>query len=388
MKCALVVGGASGLGLAMVRKLLEEKYEKIYVADRVDPPFTAPEIEPVRMNLVNSDFSALDSLLPVDTLIITAGFGRLCLFEDLTEAEIVNSFRVNSLAAIRIIKRYYDRLLSAEPFRCAVIGSIAGLIASPMFSVYSATKAAICKFTEAVNTELEKSGTPNRILNVSPGSIAGTSFNGARETDLDGLRELAQEIFSKMEQKETLYIPNYDEVYRRVLQNFADDPHGFALDSFDYKLKSGRMRSTPQVKVGYLTGTFDLFHIGHLNLLKRAKQYCDYLIVGVHKDASHKGKKTYISFEERMEIVKSIRYVDRVVESKPEDIDAYPELHYDLLFVGSDYKGTERFRRYEEYFADKNVKIIYFPYTDGTSSTKLRAILEQDLASLQEDQTK
>ena len=123
--------------------------------------------------------------------------------------------------------------------------------------------------------------------------------------------------------------------------------------------------------MGYLSGTFDLFHIGHLNLLKRAKAECDYLIVGVHRSGSWKGKETYIPFEERCKILESNRYVDRVVESPNEDSDAWNLFHYDKLFVGSDYEGTERFKRYEALLEGK-AQIIYFPYTKSTSSTQLR----------------
>ena len=140
-------------------------------------------------------------------------------------------------------------------------------------------------------------------------------------------------------------------------------------------MQSGRVANKPQVVVGYLSGTFDLFHIGHLNLLRRAKEHCDYLIVGVHKSGAWKGKETFIPFEERRAIVESVKYVDMAVESFTEDVDAYAVYKYDKLFVGSDYKGTERFLRYEEYFKDKGVQIIYFPYTQGTSSTQLRGAL-------------
>lgn len=129
--------------------------------------------------------------------------------------------------------------------------------------------------------------------------------------------------------------------------------------------------------IGYLSGTFDLFHIGHLNLLRRAKEQCDYLIVGVHEDGSWKGKQTFIPFDERMAIVGACRYVDEVVVSLVEDSDAWEKYHFDKLFVGSDYQGTERFRRYEEFFKNKGVEIIYFPYTKGTSSTQLREKLSQ-----------
>jgi len=133
------------------------------------------------------------------------------------------------------------------------------------------------------------------------------------------------------------------------------------------------------MKIGYLSGTFDLFHIGHLNLLERAKTYCDYLVVGVNKNAAHKGKITFIPLEERMRIVGAIGIVDKVIEAFPEDSDAWNEIQYNYLFVGSDYKGSERFNRYEEYFADKDVEIIYFPYTQGTSSSKLREVLDKHI---------
>ena len=109
-----------------------------------------------------------------------------------------------------------------------------------------------------------------------------------------------------------------------------------------------------------------------MNLLRRAKDECDYLIVGVHPDASHKNKETFISFEERKEIVGACKYVDRVVRSFTEDSDAWKAFQYDKLFVGSDYKGSERFNRYEQFFADKNVTITYFPYTEETNSTQIR----------------
>ena len=127
--------------------------------------------------------------------------------------------------------------------------------------------------------------------------------------------------------------------------------------------------------VGYLSGTFDLFHVGHLNLLKKAKSYCDFLIVGINRDALHKGKNVFIPFEERFEIVKSIIYVDKVILAYPEDCDAYKEIKYDYLFVGDDYKNSEGFSRYEEYFKNTMVKIIYFPYTQHTNSSQLRMLI-------------
>ncbi len=374
MKTALVVGGSSGIGLAIVKQLLEQDYYKIYIYDRKNSDFLSNKIEFTQFNLVEDDFDKFDSLVDkVDTLVITAGFGRVSKFETFKDIEIKNGILVNEVAPIRIIRKFYDRIISQDNFYCLVMGSIAGMISSPLFSVYSAGKAGLNRFIESVNIEIEKSGSTNRILNVSPGSIKGTSFNGGL-TDLEQVSALAQRILEQMFNHETVFIPDID-VYADVLERYKNDSHTFGVESYQYKVDSGRLNNTPQVKIGYLSGTFDLFHIGHLNLIRKAKQYCDYLVVGVHKDASHKGKETFISFDERVEILKAIKFVDKVIESKPEDMDVWSDINYHYLFVGSDYKGTDRFNTYEKYFEDKDVEIVYFEYTKGTSSTQLRNAL-------------
>ena len=231
---------------------------------------------------------------------------------------------------------------------------------------------------ESVNIELEEAGRFNRILNVSPGSIKGTAFNGGK-TDLSLTSKLAEEIVSHFMDKDDLFIPDYDEVFHSVIDRYKKDEHQFGIESYQYKMASGRLNAdNRKTKIGYLSGTFDLFHMGHLNLIKRAKEQCDYLIVGVHPNAAHKGKKAYISFEERLEIVQSIKYVDKAIESLPEDNEVWNIYHYDKLFVGSDYKGTDRFKAYEKYFEDKGVEIVYFPYTKGTSSTQLRQLIADE----------
>lgn len=375
MKQALVIGGSNGIGLSIALELHCQGYA-VHVVDKERNSESRIDCEQV--NLLNTDFAFLQHYPDIDTLVITAGFGRIAPFEDLLDQEIQNSFQVNSIAVLRVLHHFFPRMKQQQPFQCAVMGSIAGLISSPLFATYGATKAALCNAIESLNIELEKAGTDNRILNVSPGSIKGTRFNGG-DNDLSQTAALAKEIIRRMEQRETLWIPQYDEVFQRVLERYHEDPRQFGLESFDYKMASGRTSSKPQLKIGYLSGTFDLFHIGHLNLLRNAKQHCDYLVVGVHKDASHKGKKAFIPFEERMDIVRSIKFVDEVIPSEKEDCDVYLKgiVKYDYLFVGSDYKGSERFNRYEQIFADTDVKIIYFPYTTGTSSTQLRDALEE-----------
>ena len=377
MKEALVIGGSNGIGLAITLELHNQGY-LVHVVDKSqnDQLGQLENIHFQQVNLLTTDFSFLEDFKSIDTLVITAGFGRIAPFEEILEQEIQNNFQVNSISVMKVLHFYFPRMKQKKPFRCAVMGSIAGLISSPLFATYGATKAAVCNGIESLNIELEMAGTENRILNVSPGSIKGTKFNGGAN-DLSQTEALAQAIIQQMELKQTLYIPQYEEVFKGVLERYHDDPRKFGLDSYQYKLSSGRTSSKPQLKIGYLSGTFDLFHVGHLNLLRRAKECCDYLVVGIHKDASHKGKSTFISFEERCEIVKSIKYVDKVIPSEKEDCDVYLKgiVKYDYLFVGSDYKGTERFNRYERIFADKDVEIVYFPYTQGTSSSQLREAL-------------
>lgn len=377
MKKAVVVGGSNGIGLAFAINLIKNGYfvsifDVLTPNEALDSYSESWEFIKTDLRDFNEDiFAESAENEDVDLLMITAGFGRVAPFEALHTAEIKNMMNVNASAVIRIIRTFYEKLKSSKPFYCGVMGSIAGLVSSPLFSVYAASKAAVCRFTESVNIELEESGTKNRILNVSPGSVKGTGFNGG-STNVSEIVSLAESIYSEMQNHSTLYIPEYEPTFRGVIDRYKKDEHEFGKSSYEYKTASGRLSCEKKVRIGYLSGTFDLFHIGHLNLLKRAKEQCDYLIVGVHPDASHKGKETFIPFEERKSIVSSIRYVDKVVQSCREDSDAWDLWHYTKLFVGSDYKGTERFNRYEEYFKDKGVEIVFFPYTKGTSSTQLR----------------
>lgn len=129
-------------------------------------------------------------------------------------------------------------------------------------------------------------------------------------------------------------------------------------------------------RIGYTTGVFDMFHIGHLNILRRAKEQCDYLIVGVTSDElcfKRKNKYPIINEQERMAIVQAIRYVDQVVpQTNMDKLTAVKEVNADIVFVGSDWKGTDAWNEYEKQFASIGCSVVYLDHTDGISSTILR----------------
>ncbi len=132
--------------------------------------------------------------------------------------------------------------------------------------------------------------------------------------------------------------------------------------------------------IGYTAGVFDLFHVGHLNLLKNAKGMCDKLVVGVTTDdlVSYKGKRAMIPFEDRLEIVRSIRFVDAAVpQSDMDKLTMCKKLGASYLFVGDDWYATEKWESYEREFREAGIKIIYFPYTKGVSSTLINKALHQ-----------
>lgn len=134
-------------------------------------------------------------------------------------------------------------------------------------------------------------------------------------------------------------------------------------------------------KIGYTTGVFDMFHIGHLNILKKAKERCDYLIVGVSTDdvvLDYKHKKPIIPFEERIAIVSELKCVDRAVpQTSMDKMEAWKKLHFDALFHGTDWQNSEMYNNIIREFSDIGVDVVFLPHTEGISSTMLANILQE-----------
>lgn len=239
MRKALVVGGANGIGLSIATELSNRSdVEKIYIVDKASlaEEYANEKFEAYQFDLTQEDYSIFDNFQDIDTLMITAGFGRLVLFKDVDESMIPLSFNVNTIPVMRIIKRFYHKLESQQDFYCGVMVSIAGFMSSPFFSIYAATKAALKVFIESVNVELLKAGSTNQILNVSPGSLKGTSFTNGK-TDLSVTTPMAQAIIAEMEKKNDLFIPQYEDVFKTVLQRYQDDFRKEGAHSYDYKLE-------------------------------------------------------------------------------------------------------------------------------------------------------
>lgn len=192
--------------------------------------------------------------------------------------------------------------------------------------------------------------------------------------------------------KVIICIKNYVPVMKQ-LQKLGVRDYAVYDSSLEYPRKmpiltqkqDGSLKEPKKYHIGYISGVFDLFHIGHLNMFKRAKEQCDYLIVGVVTDESVvRDKKTmpYIPFEERIEIVRSCKYVDEAVEIPLEDgssDEAYRRYQFDVQFAGSDYADSPWWQAKREEFQRMGSDIVFFPYTESTSSTKLKSLIEQKL---------
>lgn len=136
------------------------------------------------------------------------------------------------------------------------------------------------------------------------------------------------------------------------------------------------MKLKKKYKIGYTDGVYDLFHVGHLNMIQTAKQSCEYLIVGVHGDSvveEYKHHTPIINENDRRRIIESIKGVDRAEINRFRDkLKLWELYHFDVIFIGDDWKGTERWNQFEKILAQVNVDVVYVPYTKGISTTEIR----------------
>lgn len=365
-KRVLIVGGTKGLGLSMAHNLCKDN--TVYIAGRSDPKF--PNVQYL---FFDARYPALDTLPKnIDLLIVSCGTGKVSEFFEQTTYEIKNQFQVNCVVPILLIKEYYDRLISNKT-KIIVMSSINSYIVSPLFSVYGASKTALSCFISNLNEEMEQENCFNKITNIVSTYIDGTSFYG-EITNLEKINHITRYILDAIENNSEFFYYPSKELCLSIIEKYKQDTKLFAKNY--YKDKKNRLLklNNKNTIIGYLSGSFDYLHIGHINIIKQAKKLCDYLIVGVHKDGSHKNKMLHLSLLDRIETVKSIVYVDEVIVAGREDIDAYDNIKYDILFVGDDYKNSERFNAYESFFKNSNTKIIYLPYTNIISSTQIREI--------------
>jgi glycerol-3-phosphate cytidylyltransferase-like family protein len=283
---------------------------------------------------------------------ITAGFGRVADFEFFHTAEIRNMLTVNTVSTIQIIRIFYDRIKSDKTFYCGVMGSISGLISSPMTSVYAASKAAVFRFIESVNIELEATGFKNRILNVSPGSFKGSRFYGG-QNDPDQLVDLARSVLRHLYNSETLYIPKYEEIFKSVIERYHSDPHEYGLYSYNFKKSSERAANEKKVVIGYIRGDFHELDIDTVKKFKYSRGMCDHLIVGLYRgeNAAALGSD---EIQDRIEVIVSCRYVDDVI-AVTDDRDAIKQVDPDVFFVS---EGSQTDPRLDEFLSGENIRKV------------------------------
>lgn len=214
-------------------------------------------------------------------------------------------------------------------------------------------------------------------------------------TDMEGIPIESPAILTTLregEYKVIICVKNYIPILKQ-LKEIGVKNYGIYDWNLEYPRKAPmpvisqekKAEITKKYHVGYIAGVFDLFHIGHLNMFKRAKELCDYLIVGVVTDESvRKNKKTspYIPFEERLEMVRSCRFVDEAVEIPTDygDTDeAYRRYQFDVQFSGSDYANDPEWLAKKVFLEKQGAELVFFPYTEGTSSTKLKTLIEKGL---------
>ena len=225
MKKAIIIGGSNGIGLAIGLKLIELGYF-LEICDKVRPEDGILKKDKYYFNYCDLNYFDEDLFINLcddkdtEILMITAGIGRIADFQFHHISEIEKIFIIDTVSIIKIFRIFYERIMNSPSFYVGVMGSVAGLLCSPSASVYAAAKAALVRFVESVNIELEEYGSKNRILNVSPASFKGSKFYG-KNNDISLMESLANEIIMNLFAKKTIFIPNFDTYHTgNLIENY------------------------------------------------------------------------------------------------------------------------------------------------------------------------
>ena len=237
----IVIGGSSGLGLAIVKELIKRDCS-IVIYDIKEPEYKFENVTFHKFDLCKDDInSLLSEINDSNGIIYTAGLGRVDYFNNYSFNEIEIVFSVNTISLIKIITLSNHKILSKSNFYFMCVSSIAGLVSSPLFSIYSASKAGVCKYVEAVNTELEKLGFENRITNIVATSFPGTCFNGGN-TELEKLENIAHFAIDSMFNRIEIVKIN-GELIDSIINRYITDNKKFSRESYDYKINNKRINN-------------------------------------------------------------------------------------------------------------------------------------------------
>lgn len=238
-KKVAIIGGTSGLGLAIADYLLKKTdCNKVLVTGRNEPRKTFGDFRFSYFELDLCDNNLGWSFLnEYDVIIYSAGCGRIGRFSDFNDGEIEQTMLVNAIRPMSLITFLHARLLSEQDLKLVFITSISAKLSSPLFAIYGASKACISNYIESVNTELEHLTTGNRITEIAPGYIQGTSFYG-KATDLNELECVVSKVVQSFSEKDLFIIPENNLLYQEKIREYQSDPKKFGRESYKYKLKA------------------------------------------------------------------------------------------------------------------------------------------------------
>lgn len=358
MKKAIILGSNSYLGL-LIEEILKKQGINVQVIGKENKAY---QLATSKLGIY-SELIALIKAEKPDILINCVGSGVISDYES-SLIDIELDLRINTLFPLNIfvpLLEDIDYILN--------INSVAIALPSPLFASYAASKAYTAKYIETINAENINSSnkaviTDVHLFNFSNSPSFGDGTHANHKTNLARINKTIDAMF--MRQTNYFEAPFFEVKKRSEFERIA-----FIERSQNQKIQRVHKKRI----IGYLTGSFDLFHYGHLKLIARAASQVDVLVVGVHNSGAWKGKNFHDTLTIRKQNIKALRYVDRVITTSGEDDQDWENVHYNYLFVGDDYQNSKRFNKYEKTLKNK-AKIIYLPRTKNISSTFLRETIK------------